>query len=154
MLVSSFRVNLLTAISDNADTEAYRKQSTGGCRVVTAPHTPVAASASSEDWNDSMNSREANKKRRLAHTQGLLPDTCASECTKPDGSVVATHEVELAALKRIEQGEHNAWDVLCIEALSEKCFSRGCAFDTGAIEDCPGWCRFAISGFEGWVMAS
>ncbi|WP_172135681.1 hypothetical protein [Adlercreutzia sp. ZJ473] len=101
-----------------------------------------------------MNSREANKKRRLAHAQGLLPDSYANEREKPDGSVVAAHEVELAALKRIEQDEHSAWDVLCVEALSEKCFSRGCAFNDGAIEDCPGWRGFAILGFEGWVMAS
>ncbi|WP_172135215.1 hypothetical protein [Adlercreutzia sp. ZJ473] len=101
-----------------------------------------------------MNSREANRKRRLAYTEGLLPDAYASECVKPDGDVLSAHEVELAALERIKQNEHSAWDVLCVEALSEKCFSRGCAFNDGAIEDCPGWCRFAILGFEGWVMAS
>uniref|UniRef100_UPI0013EB92DD hypothetical protein n=1 Tax=Adlercreutzia sp. ZJ242 TaxID=2709409 RepID=UPI0013EB92DD len=99
-----------------------------------------------------MNGREANKKRRLAYVEGLLPDTYASECAKPDGSILAAHEVELAALRRIKQNEHNARDVLCAEALSEKCFSHGCAFDDGAIEDCPGWCGFAILGFESWVM--
>ncbi len=101
-----------------------------------------------------MNGREANKKRRLAYTQGLLPDTYASECTKPDGRVLTAHEVELSALRRIKQGEPSAWDVLCAESLSEKCFSHGCAFDDGAIDDCPGWCKFAISGFTSWVMAS
>ncbi|WP_172135603.1 hypothetical protein [Adlercreutzia sp. ZJ473] len=55
-----------------------------------------------------MNSREANRKRRLAYTQGLLPGTYANEREKPDGSVLAAHEVELAALKRIEQDEHSA----------------------------------------------
>ncbi len=101
-----------------------------------------------------MNSREANRKRRLAYVQGLLPNTYASECEKPDGSILCAHEVELAALERIERGEHSAWDVLCVEALAERCFSRGCAFDTGAIDDCPGWCATAIAGFVGWMMVS
>ncbi len=101
-----------------------------------------------------MNNRDANKKRRLAYAQGLLPDTYASKCTKPDGSVFKAHEVELLALERIEEGKRNAWDVLCVEALAEKCFSLGCAFDNDAIEDCPGWCKFAISGFTSWVMFS
>ncbi|WP_165062512.1 hypothetical protein [Adlercreutzia sp. ZJ154] len=99
-----------------------------------------------------MNSREANRKRRLAYVEGLLPDVYASECVKADGDVLAAHEVELAALERIKQNEHSAWDVLCAETLSEKCFSHGCAFDTGAIEDCLGWCRVAILGFESWVV--
>ncbi|WP_165253953.1 hypothetical protein [Adlercreutzia sp. ZJ304] len=120
----------------------------------TPPRILLAASASSEDWRTPVNSREANKKRRLTYKQGLLPDTYASECTKPDGSVITTHEVELAALKRIEQGEHNAWNALCAEALAEKCFSHGCVFGTGTIDDCPGWCSTAIVGFESWVMAS
>lgn len=101
-----------------------------------------------------MNSREVNKKRRLAYVQGLLPDMYASECEKPDGSVLAAHEIELLSLSRIEQGKHTPWDVLCVEALSEKCFSQGCAFNDGVIDDCPGWCSFAILGFEAWVMAS
>ena len=50
-----------------------------------------------------MNSREANKKRRLAYIQDLLPNTYASECVKPDGSMLVAHDVELLALERIEQ---------------------------------------------------
>ncbi len=52
-----------------------------------------------------MSNREADKKRRLAYTQGLLPTTYASECEKPDGSVLVAHDVELSALERIEQGK-------------------------------------------------
>ncbi len=65
-----------------------------------------------------MNGREANKKRRLAYTQGLLPDTYASECTKPDGRVLTAHEVELSALGRIKQNEHSEWYALCAKTLS------------------------------------
>ncbi|WP_165049418.1 MULTISPECIES: hypothetical protein [unclassified Adlercreutzia] len=83
-----------------------------------------------------------------------MPNAYASVRAKPDGSALCAHEVELAALEKIERGEHSAWDALCAEALAEKCFSRGCAFDDGAVDDCPGWCAAAISGFVGWVMAS
>lgn len=99
-----------------------------------------------------MTSREATKKRRLAHGQGLMPGACASSCAKPDGSAMEAHEIELAALARIARGEHSARDALAAEALSERCFGRGCAFENGAVEDCPGWCRAAIEGFKGWVM--
>ncbi|WP_165247915.1 hypothetical protein [Adlercreutzia sp. ZJ141] len=152
MIVASFRLHLFTTISDNADPVAYRKRIIERCKVLAPPHTPLAASASSKDWRTPVDGREANKKRRLAYTQGLLPYTYESECTKPDGRVLTAHEVEHAVLGRIKQGEPSAWDVLCAESLSEKCFSHGCAFDDGAIDEYPGWCKFVILGFEGWVM--
>lgn len=101
-----------------------------------------------------MRAREADRKRRKAHADGLMPEVASPGRALPGGKALEAHEVELAAIGRIEEGTPSAWDVLAVEALSERCFGKGCAVADGDIGSCPGWCALAIRGFEEWVMAS
>ena len=101
-----------------------------------------------------MSTRDADRKRRRAYDEGLMPGLAAPGRALPDGSALETHEVELDALARIEEGSQTPWDVLAAESLAGKCFAAGCAIADGDVDACPGWCALAIAGFEGWVMAS
>ena len=101
-----------------------------------------------------MSTRDADRKRKRAFAEGSMPSVAAPCRALPDGSEYDALDAEIEAIGRIEDGTASAWDVLAVEALADRCFSKGCAIADGDFDSCPGWCALAVQGFEGWVMAS